>query len=240
MDDNSYCANRWLWTIYKRFEAHHFQLVLSHKLHFNVFSLHQHSNQPLKRTKTTQGHKQKCTGAVKQTLVIKVNTANLDRFGDEITHHRPPAKNTSDRNRHSPWFPAKRRGERAQGAFSSFSAIMGCNKGKGWSERSESRGDLWITWCRLIFYRGPRTVSKSDSGPPGREQARRCVPLSSQTIGRVMASLRPFLFSLIRPPASEEPATTTISSIYQPHILERGAVGERAQERGNKGKVWVE
>lgn len=76
--------------------------------------------------------------------------------------------------------------------------------------------------------------------PPGREPARRCVPLSSQTIGRVMASLRPFLFSLIRPPASEEPATTTISSIYQPHIRERGAIGERAWERENKRKVWVE
>ncbi len=72
--------------------------------------------------------------------------------------------------------------------------------------------------------------------PPGREPARRCVPLSSQTIGRVMASLRPFLFSLIRPPASEEPATTTISSIYQPHILERGAIGERVWERENKRK----
>lgn len=52
-----------------------------------------------------------------------------------------------------------------------------------------------------------------------------------------MASLRPFLFSLIRPPASEEPATTTISSIYQPHILERGAVGERERKREKiKGK----
>lgn len=74
--------------------AHNF--VLSHKLQFNVFSLLQHSNQPLKHTKTTQGHKHKRPGIVKRTLVIKVNTANLDRFADEITHHRPSAKNTSD------------------------------------------------------------------------------------------------------------------------------------------------
>lgn len=140
---------------------------MSHKLQFNVFSLHQHSNQPLKRTKTTQGHKEKRTGPVKRILVIKVNTANLDRFSDEITHHQPPAKNTSDWNRHFPWFLAKRHGERAQGAFSSFSAIMGRGKVKGWSERSESQGDLWITWCRLIFSGSPRTVSESDSSPPG-------------------------------------------------------------------------
>lgn len=101
-----------------------------------------HSNQPLKHTKTTQGHKQMRPGIVNRTLVIKVNTANLDRFSDEITHHRPSAKNTSDWNRHFPWFW---HGKKAQGAFSSFSAIMWCNEGKGWSERSESRGDLWIT-----------------------------------------------------------------------------------------------
>lgn len=151
VDDNSYCANRWLWTIYKRFEAHHFQLVLSHKLPFNVFSLHQHSNQPLKRTKTTQGHKQKCTGAVKRTLVIKVNTANLDRFCDEITHHRPPAKNTSDRNRHSPWFPAKRRGERAQGAFLPFQLLWGAIRAKAdlsavsHEETCGSHGAVWYS-----------------------------------------------------------------------------------------------
>lgn len=144
--------------------AYNFQLVLSHKLQFNVFSLHQHSNQPLKHTKTTQGHKQTRPGIVNRTLVIKVNTANLDRFGDEITHHRPSAKNTSDWNRRSPWF---RHGKKAQGAFSSFSAIMGCDEGKGWSERSESRGDLWITWCCLIFSGSLRTVSENDSGPPG-------------------------------------------------------------------------
>ncbi len=74
--------------------------------------------------------------------------------------------------------------------------------------------------------------------PPGREPARRCVPLSSQTIGRVMASLRPFLFSLIRPPASEEPATTTISSIYQPHIRERGAIGESVREKIKGKSEW--